>query len=106
MKTPTLFNALIYVSALTVGAAAFAQSTSVPAPVAALAAVATQPAPQRPLSLRDIYDAVEKQGYRNITEIERDDHRYEVKADNAEGQRVKLRVDADTGKIDSVRLKK
>lgn len=105
MKKPTIFHALMCASALTMGAAAFAQGTAAPQAAAAQAAVTAQDSRQTQLSVRDVYDAVEKQGYRNITEIELDKQRYEVKADDAQGQRVKLHVDPRTGKIESVRRK-
>ena len=58
-------------------------------------------APQ--LTVRDIYDRVEAAGYRDLREIERDDGRYEVKAHNAQGERVKLYVNASTGAVERTR---
>ena len=68
------------------------------------AAASTMAAPQ--LTLRDIYDRVEAAGYRDIREIEWDHGRYEVKASNAQGQRVKLYVNASTGAIESTRIRR
>ena len=47
--------------------------------------------------MRQVYDTLTSAGYRNITEIELEHGRYDVKADNPQGQRVKLRVDAQNG---------
>lgn len=87
------------------GAAAFAQAA--PQPAAAPAApVATQAAPAQILTVRQIYDTLTAAGYRNITEIELEHHRgYDVKADDPQGQRVKLRVDAQTGAVLRSRIK-
>ncbi|MFA1589592.1 PepSY domain-containing protein, partial [Achromobacter ruhlandii] len=58
------------------------------------------------LTVRQIYDVLTAAGYRNITEIELEHHRgYDVKADNPQGQRVKLRVDAQTGAVLRSRIK-
>ena len=78
--------------------AAMAQQV-VQAPVPAVASVA--PAAVAPkLTIRQIYDRLETAGYRDQSEIELDDDgRYEVKARNAQGARVKLEVDASTGAI-------
>ncbi|WP_175146897.1 PepSY domain-containing protein, partial [Achromobacter ruhlandii] len=77
---------------------------------AAPAPAATAPAQAAPaaqiLTVRQIYDVLTAAGYRNITEIELEHHRgYDVKADNPQGQRVKLRVDAQTGAVLRSRIK-
>jgi len=105
MKTRTLLNAVICASALTLGSVPV---TSALAQNAAPAGqVQQQGAPQGMLSIRDVYDLLEKQGYRNITEIElkRRGREYEIKADNASRNYVKLYVDAYTGRILSERRK-
>lgn len=101
-------------SALAIGAAvggtaALAQTAPQPAPVtpapAATAPVQAAPAAQI-LTVRQVYDTLTAAGYRNITEIELEHHRgYDVKADNPQGQRVKLRVDAQTGAVLRSRIK-
>ena len=68
-------------------------------------AAVTAPAAQQ-LTIRDIYDRVEAAGYRDMREIEWDHGRYEVKANNAQGQRVKLYVNASTGAIESTRARR
>ncbi|WP_333904345.1 PepSY domain-containing protein, partial [Achromobacter insolitus] len=65
---------------------------------------ATAPA-SATLTVRQIYDTLTAAGYRNITEIELEHGRYDVKADNAQGQRVKLRVDAQSGAVLRSRIK-
>ncbi len=72
-----------------------------PAPAPASAAAST--APQ--LTIRDIYDRMEAAGYRDIREIECSRDRCEVKARNAQGQRVELHVNATTGAIERTRVR-
>lgn len=92
----TLAALAIGTSALVAGAPAFAQA----APQAP-AASATAPAAAAPmLTIRQVYDKMEAAGYRNISEIERSSkHGYEVKAYDPQGQRVKLRVDPQSGAV-------
>ncbi|MFF7395945.1 PepSY domain-containing protein [Achromobacter sp. NPDC008082] len=100
----TLAALAIGASALGAGAAAQAQ-TAAPAPAAAPAQAApaaqTAPAAAAPmLTIRQVYDKMEAAGYRNISEIERSSkHGYEVKAYDPQGQRVKLRVDPQSGAV-------
>ena len=91
-------------AATVAGAAALAQTAPQPAPAAAAPA---QSAPAAPiLTVRQVYDTLTAAGYRNITEIELEHQRaYDVKAENAQGQRVKLRVDAQTGAVLRSRIK-
>lgn len=72
---------------------------SAPAAPAAQAPAAAQ------LTVRDVYDRMETAGYRDIREIEWDHGRYEVKASNAQGERVKLYVNATTGAVESSRIR-
>ncbi|NMU91947.1 PepSY domain-containing protein [Achromobacter ruhlandii] len=102
-------TALAIGAATLAGAAGLAQTAAQPAP-AAPAPAATAPAQAAPaaqiLTVRQIYDVLTAAGYRNITEIELEHHRgYDVKADNPQGQRVKLRVDAQTGAVLRSRIK-
>lgn len=93
-------------AALALGIAQAQTPAPTPAPTAAPAPAATS-APAAPqLTLRDIYDRVEAAGYRDIREIERDHGRYEVKATNAEGQSVKLYVNASTGVVERTRIRR
>ena len=75
--------------------------TQAPMAAQAPAAASTQAAPQ--LNIRDIYDRLEAAGYRDMREIEWDNGHYEVKASNAQGQRVKLYVNASTGAVEKTR---
>lgn len=75
--------------------------TPAPAPASATAAA---PAAAR-LTIRDIYDRMEAAGYRDIREIEYSSGRYEVEARNAQGQRVKLYVNAATGAVERTRTR-
>lgn len=75
-----------------------------PAPATSAQAAAGTMAPHGArLTIRDAYDRVEAAGYRHIREIEWDDGRYEVKAQDAQGARVKLYLDGDTGAIEGQR---
>lgn len=93
MKTRHAVITSVLCSALLLGGVAQAQTT---APAAAPQATTQQ---QTALTIRDVYDLLEKQGYKNIREIERERDRFDVKADDAQGQRMKLRVDMYTGEI-------
>ncbi|WP_454669631.1 PepSY domain-containing protein [Achromobacter kerstersii] len=101
----TLAALAIGASALVAGAAAQAQTAAqaqaqAPAPAQA-AQTAPAAAPAAPmLTIRQVYDKMEAAGYRNISEIERSSkHGYEVKAYDPQGQRVKLRVDPQSGAV-------
>ena len=87
-------------SALTLGIAQ-AQPAQPTQPASAAAPVTSPAAPQ--LTIRDIYDRMEAAGYRDMREIELDNGRYEVKARNARGERVKLYVNASTGVVERER---
>jgi len=109
MSTRKFLHAAVCASVLAVGAAAI--NPSAWAQRSAPAATQVQDAAQTLLSIREVYDLLEQQGYRNFTEIElerraRRGRQYEVKADNASGDYVKLRVDAYTGRILSERRKR
>lgn len=84
-------------SALTLGIA-----QAQPAPSASAPAQAASPAAPQ-LTIRDIYDRMEAAGYRDMREIELDNGRYEVKARNAQGERVKLYVNANSGAVERER---
>ncbi|MCU0984008.1 MAG: hypothetical protein MUC89_03585 [Acetobacteraceae bacterium] len=51
------------------------------------------------VSAADAIRAVEAAGYRGVTELEWERTGWEVKAQNAEGARVKLMVDGTTGAV-------
>lgn len=109
-KTPTVrffLPAAAAAAALSL-ALGMAQAQTPPAPAApqAPAATASAPAAASALTIRDIYDRVEAAGYRDIREIEWDQGRYEVKASNAQDQRVKLYVNATTGAVESTRVRR
>lgn len=77
--------------------------TQPPAPTATPASAAAPAAAAPQLSIRDIYDRMEAAGYRDMREIEFDNGRYKVKARNAQGERVKLDVNAGSGKVERER---
>lgn len=61
--------------------------------------------PESWLTIPVIYENVTAAGYTDISEIERDDGKYEVKGVDADGNRVKLYVDPQSGEILDVRTK-
>lgn len=84
-----------------------AQAQTVTPAAAPAAEVGTTMAPAgAQLTIRDIYDRAEAAGYREIREIEWDDGRYEVKARNAQGERVKLYMNGRSGEVEHVRPQK
>ncbi|GMV46599.1 MAG: hypothetical protein AMXMBFR66_19970 [Pseudomonadota bacterium] len=77
-----------------------AQTTAAASPPAASAATGAAS-----LTIRDIYDRLEAAGYREMREIEYTQGRYEVKARNAQGQSVKLHVNARSGAVERTRVR-
>ena len=75
------------------------------APAAAPPHTTTMASAGTQLTIRDIYDRLEAAGYREIREIEWDDGRYEAKARTAQGERVKLYLNATTGAVESLRTR-
>lgn len=88
-------------AAMTLGASGLLAGPAVHAQAAAPAAAPAATSPAAPmLTIRQVYDKMEAAGYRNISEIERSSkHGYEVKAYDPQGQRVKLRVDPQSGAV-------
>ena len=76
---------------------------SAPATSASVTTDAPSSSSAKLLTIRDIYDRVDAAGYREVREIDLDHGRYEVKALNAQGQSVKLYVNARSGAIEQVR---
>lgn len=106
MSTARRWAAASLLAGLSMGA--IAQSAPA-APAAATAATTPQAASkvQQPsLNIRQIYDRLDAAGYRELQEIEWSDGRYEVKGMNAQGERVKLEVDGNTGEVLRSRTKR
>lgn len=68
---------------------AFAQNAA-PTPAAA---------PSNWMSVEQVLDKVHAAGYHDVDKIERENGRYEVKATDADGRRVKLRLDPVSGEV-------
>jgi len=51
------------------------------------------------LTIPEVYNKVLEAGYSDISEIEREDRKYEVKGRDADGNRVKLYVDPVSGEL-------
>lgn len=88
-----------FVTAIALSAGLLATGVTV-APVFAQNA-ATDSAAERSnwLSIPQIHDKVIAAGYRDISEIEREDNAYEVKAIDRDGRKVKLVVDPTNGDV-------
>lgn len=69
------------------------------APAATPTTPATPTAASQWLSITQMINKLEAAGYRNIEKIEREHGRYEVKATNRDGQRVKLHVHPQSGAV-------
>lgn len=91
---------LAFAAASATGLGIAQAQTAAPTPAAAMAPTGAQ------LTIRDIYDRVQAAGLHAIREIEWDDGRYEVKARNAQGERVKLYVNGSTGEIERTRTRR
>ena len=107
MQTTTrrsLVAGLIAASALSLGLAQ-AQS-SAPAATSPTASPAAIGAPAQKLSIREIAERLETAGYRDILEIDYEHGGYEAKALDAQGQPVKLYVNAQTGAVERTRTRK
>ena len=94
-------------TALLAGVATGAMAqTATPAAVAPVAAPQSQVAASaQRLNIGQIYTLLTKAGYHDVQEIEWSDGRYEAKARNAEGARVKLELDGHTGAVLRSRIK-
>lgn len=58
------------------------------------------------LTLHEIQLKIEALGYRELTKIEREDDKYEVKATDPQGQRVEIDVDPITGAVLGTEVKR
>lgn len=101
--------------ALIAGAALLAQAQaeavptgqpSVSAQAVATSAAAVRSTFQGPgLSIREISERTQAQGYRHLSDIEWDGGLYQVEGQTAEGRAVTLYVDGHNGKVLSVRAR-
>ena len=97
----TTRRALVALGAASALGLAMAQAQTPAAPVQGDATAGATMAPAgAELTIRDIYDRVEAAGYREIRKIEWEHGRYEVKARDAQDQRVKLYVDGSSGEVE------
>lgn len=63
-------------------------------------APATAPPTSAAMNFQQVVERIAAQGYSDVREIERkSDKLYEIKARNAQGQRVELHVDARSGEV-------
>ena len=96
----SLVAGLIAASALGLG---LAQAQSSAPAATSPTAIGT---PAQKLSIREIAERLETAGYRDILEIDYEHGGYEAKALNAQGQPVKLYVNAQTGAVERTRTRK
>ncbi len=104
MRATQLLSGTALVATLVAGAALFAPVQAQSSPTDTSAVTSTQEAAW--LSIRDLLDRLEAQGYSDFTEVERDDGRYEVKAKDAQGQRVELDVHPVTAEVLKTEVKR
>lgn len=92
--------ALSLTALLGAGTYAVAQTASAPAPASAPAAAPQTAAVPAPMSIQDLLGKLTAQGYTDVSEVERKgDKLYEVKARDAQGRRMEMKVDARTAEI-------
>lgn len=84
--------------ATTILAATLAATTAA-GPALAQQTPSPSTAPAAALTVPEVIERLTAQGYSDITEVERDDGRYEVEARQADGTRMELDVDMRTGEI-------
>lgn len=101
MRATTLFSTIALGAAITVGGAILAPVVLAQAGGDPQAAASRQPW----LSLPQIQQRLEAAGYRDIDKIEREDRYYEVKALDADGRRVELKVDPHSGEVTGIEVK-
>lgn len=94
-------NSLLALCAATALSLGVAQAQTPAAPTTSAA-----PAAVKQLTIPEIYQRVEAAGYKEVRKIELDDGRYEVKARNAEGEKVKLYISPESGEIERASNKK
>lgn len=92
MNRKTIAAALLIAGTMAAGGAALAQQAA-PAPQAPAAGTAAV------LTIQEVMDRLTQQGWRDITKIEHERGKYEVKARGADGVRMELDIDDRTGAI-------
>ncbi len=68
--------------------------------------VSERPAQGDALPLRQVVDSLEGRGHTQVTEVEREGDRYEVKATAPDGRRVELYLDARTGEVVKTKVRR
>lgn len=103
MKKNAIAAAALSLTALFgAGTYAVAQTASAPAsaPAASPAAAPQTAAVPAPMSIQDLLGKLTAQGYTDVSEVERKgDKLYEVKARDAQGRRMEMKVDSRTAEI-------
>lgn len=98
MRAQTLITTLALSAVIVAGGAALA-------PVMAQSNIAGNT--QAPwLSVHEVQLKVEAMGYRDLSELERDHDKYEIKAVDAQGRLVKIDVDPFTGDVLKTKVKR
>lgn len=95
---------LIATLTLAAGLIGFGASATLPAFAQSDSAAAAAPANW--MSIEQVNAKVQAAGYRDVEKIERDDGKYEVKATDAEGRRVELKLDPVSGEILKTEVKR
>lgn len=93
-----LLAALLLAGTVAAGAGTTLAQQAAPAPQADPAQqTAAQPGPV--LSMQQVIDRLTQQGWKDISEIEHEHGKYEVKARGADGVRMEMDIDERTGAI-------
>ena len=98
MRTSSLVSALVLAAGLIGGGVAVGPALAQSVKTAAAAEA------RQAMSIPQVYEKLTALGYWNIDKIERDPSAFEVRANGANGDRLKLYVDARTGEIINSRL--
>ena len=75
-------------------------------PAFAQSAAVNQASQQQTLTMQQVLTKLEAAGYRDFEKIDRERNKYEVKATDAQGQRVELDLDPITGDILKTEVKR
>jgi hypothetical protein len=106
MRATTLITTLVLTGGIFAAGAALVPALAQTAPAATQAVPAGNATQAGWMSMAQIQSKLEAAGYRDFEKIERERNKYEVKATDAQGQRVELDVDPVTGDIRETEIKR
>ncbi|MER2553264.1 MAG: PepSY domain-containing protein [Thauera sp.] len=106
MRATTLITTLVLSGGIFAAGAALVPAIAQTAPAATQAVPAGSPSQASWMTMQQIQTKLEAAGYRDFEKIERERNKYEVKATDAQGQRVELDVDPVNGDILETEVKR